>query len=433
MTQVIEKALAISKLLLNDSYFDTSTEAFDKMYSCWYDPDYGHLITKSDLEYCDVTVEDSPNKDLSAGERVTHHEDIVRPVSRYSNYSTRTHGPVNSTEAPSLVLPSGFRGQARQRLVHLHKGTVINPVDGSVFCQDNAFHVVLHTKFSSSDPQSWVFFSSHSAVVSQEYVKYRPSTSSAGEKQSMAKYRVHLALDADMGHVQFFQAAKHGCKSARMHYPWGSLLNLYLYRSPEASLEKRCYPEIIPIVPSNRQNYVPLLMGQTMQMITPDIFRVGYRPTEGKVQPLHHQLKVGARTGEYVFNYFRCRYPVGPTPELVFFEAKDSPRSGVVIVPAILKRDNDCYAVLHAPQDDCTIFVNNIDGFILRMDNDRMRVRSRRGWLDRAKSLKIESGHVTSIASSNYSAFDLKVRIMDKTRQRVQIKDLFNPDGCTTI
>jgi len=404
------------------------------MHGYWYDPDYGYLITKSDLEYCDVTVRDAPHSGLTTGERVTQHADILEPVRRYSNITAhQSYGPTYPTSTPTPILPSGYQGIARQRLVRLHKGSIINPMDGSVFCQDNAFNVTLHTRFSASDPQSWVFFSAHGAVVSREWLRDHPSPGHPGEKHSMAKYRIHLSPDANMGHVQFFQAAKHGAKTTRVPYPWGSLLNLYVYRSPEASLEKRCYPEILPVVPANRQNYVPLLMGQTMQMVIPNVYQVNYRPTEGKVQTLQHQLKVDSRTGAYTFNYFRCRYPVGPTPELIFFDAKDSPRSGVVIVPAVIEENNERYAVLHSPQEDCTIFANNIDGFVLRMEHNRIKVQTRRGWLDRKQSLHIETGHITTMASSGYSAYDLKVRIMDKTRQIIRIRNLFDPNGCDTI
>lgn len=424
----------ICKLLLNVGVILFSTKVLDIVYQPYY-LDY-YPLDISDVEYCEVAARDVAIKGdaLIVGEKVVQYKDLLQTT---YNIASRRNLPYSTNSGlHSRLTDMGYSGNIAEHVVQVHDDdTIVNPDNGAVVYRDEAFILKLTSFYSVNDPQSWVFFSSSNAVVNQHKSKCnRNPRGYAGYCVRFDKYRIHLHNNADIGHVQFFQAARGGARYSSHTYPFGTLLNLYVYRTNKEELKKKCYPAILPVVPGGRQTFVPLMPQQKMQLIVPKPYIVTFMPDQKEVPPLRCALKTKSHFSGYRFSYFDCKRPVEASPQLIFFEAKDSPRQGVVIIPPIDPTEHGNYAILHEPMDDVRIHCNNIVGFILRLSEDRFQVdRRKEGWLDYGRSLLIESGYKFNVPNTGYKAYDLRVRIMDKTKPIVTIKDLFNPNGCTTI
>lgn len=443
-TECVAKSIAtpfvVYKLLLEVLAIPLSiAKAFDGMTP--YFPDH-ECLNIDDVEYCDVKARDvlASGDALTVGEKIIQHKDLPRQmqVSRptYDLFSRRDF-PHYSANAPlqRRIPVAGYRGTITEHVVHLKDDTLVNPPDGAVVYRDDAFFLSLFSFYSQKDPHSWVFFSATGAVVKQYAKKSKDDPEGRrGQRATWEKFRVHLTPNADVGHVQFFQAASGGARYSTRTYPWGTLLNLYVYRTTKEKGAKRCYPAILPVVPDARQNFVPLLPQQKMQLIVPEQYNVTFNSGHGEVPPLHYALKTESHFPGFRCNYFNCRRPIEGQPQLIFFDAKDCPRQGTVIIPPIQPTEDGDYAILHEPMDDVRVYCNNIDGFILRSQEDRFRVEQRRAtWLDCGRSLLIESGYKLNVPNTGYEAYDLRVRIMDKTKPIIRIRNLFSSNGCQTV
>lgn len=396
------------------------------------DDDWGYGIVVTRPEYCDVEVLDVEvqGDPLIVGEKVTLYEDLTyHSANSSANLTQYPQLPYYTRNVP-VTRPLGHRGYAREHLVDVRDGTVMNPRNGAVVCRDDAFIVSLTSFFASRDPQSWIFFTSTGVLANRYKMKDKFNPSNQSERMSYHQYRVWLESNAEMGHLQFFQSAQGGAHNSQGVFPWGTLLNFYIYRTPEANLEGRCYPPILPVAPRGRQNFVPLLPGQQMQLILPQQYKWSFKADDGDCPPLALKEKTKAVMGGWQCNYFICRRSPDASPQLVFFEATDSPRKGCVIVPPVEERADGRYAILHEPMDDMILFCNNIDGFVLRSQQDRLKVDKRKGWLDKQRSLMVECGYRFHLHS--YEFFDLRVRILDKTKTMLKVNHLFDPDACTT-
>ena len=424
--------LLIFKLLLSVfAILFSAIKALDDMYVpyCYYEYEPLEL---ADIKYCDVAAKDVAISGdyLTSGEAVVKHRDLIQEAYDKANRRNSSY-PLNRS-----LKESGYTGNIAEHVIPIDDNNEItNPTNGAVVCRDEAFTLKLMSFYSLKDSESWVFFSSSDTVVNQYQSKtVRNPKGYTGDCMRLDKYRIHLHHKANMGHVQFIQSARGGARYSRNTYPWGTLLNLYIYRDYSGGLKHKCYPSILPVVPLGRQSFVPLVPSQRMQLIVPSTYRVTFTPDEKTVPPLRYTLKTRSNFSDFRLNHFDCVRPVEASPQLIFFEAKDSPRQGSVIIPPIFPTDHGDYAILHEPMDDVVIYCNNISGFILRLSEDRLNIGQRKsGWLDYGRSLLIESGYRLKVPDTGYNAYDLQVRIMDNSKSILKIKDLFNSNGCTTL
>ena len=440
MTTPIVRILAISRALLKAAllpivlfqvlrecgnmnlpfgYYDEDDRVKDEwlFYGINPEPQYS-AVQILDVE-CDE--DDDP---LLGFERVVHHDDLKEQTYTTHLPSTRRIGFTISSDYPSS---KKVADAVKSHVVSLTKGKLMDPADGSAVVSADSFELVLSGKHHLDDPQSWRFFAATGLDVFNCGHKENIYKDNRAERWAFDKYRMNLRPGTEAGVVQFFQSARQGSKNRNGQFPYGSLLNLYVYRGPEARMGDSFYPPVISVMPRHKQTYVPLQTNQVLQVVTPANYKVEALnvPSLPAVKMIHrHPASVEA----YHCTYFKCnRQPVDSYP--VVFQAQDMDVRGLVIVPPIETHHGKRYAILHAPMDGLILHTAGVDGFIFRTSENIFQ--GRHLYLDSTFKLKIESGPYRFTAPPNHEGYDLKVVVMDKTLSRIQIRNLLKADVCT--
>lgn len=375
----------------------------------------------NNVELTDVKSADSdPLLDL---EKVTTYEEITNWYSNYrnSNYTPNRAIGYNTNR----VKNDSLRKSVVDHLLFSETGGFVNPKSGTVFCQTDDVRLMLTSKVSKEEILSWRYFCSKNLNVI--WGGERVAEQQRGYNQVMQKLRIRLKLGCDWGFVQFFQSAKNGAENTRGTFPYGSLLTYYFFKGPKIKLGDKVYPPLVSIArPLTRQTYVPMCVGQSLNVILPSSCNFTSKII-GVASPLEEQM-CHLSTEAYHCHLFDYIVDIEKSCPL-FFMAKDSGLQGIIIIPPIEKEGNKRYAVIESPLSDFVLYLNNIDGVIFR--DAEGHFTDRYAYLDRVtKRLKIVSKIVLHRKKECGNLYDLRVDFVDLHCPRIKISNLFDENAC---
>jgi len=393
------------------------------------------------LHYSAVQLHDvasAGKDDLLDCEKVVRYEDLTPWRATCGNWRNSTTssqhigytGSTGSTGSTSLgYTPStsytGYR-TADQYLQKSSSGAFLNPSNDSVFCTQDSFRLMLTSRVADGDIEAWRYFASKGLDVFWCGEKVKGASTPGGRRQIIQKLRATLKHGHTVGFLQLFQAAKEGIENSKGRHPYGSLATYFVYRGPERELADKVFPPFVSVFPQARQTYIPMQLGQTLQVILPELYTLSM--WDNMTQSSLRKISCCKTLGKFDCHYFNYVQDI-PDGYPIFFAARDSSNQGTVIVPPIEEREDRRYAVLHAPMSTMILYVNGIDGIIFRTIDDKFK--DRHVYLDRTFNLQVESHYRFShVSDSQKQSYDLRVRISDKTLTQIQICDLFDGNAC---
>ena len=388
-------------------------------------------IHYSAVEITEVEANGDP---LTGAEHFVRHDDLMPRTRIMANspadYDTYQYGPPRRNLTDWRTVDDG--DVFKRHVVDMIRGKLMNPPNGAVVYHNDSFDLRMCSHHSLRDTESWVFFGCKDLDVwcgPQTQRVSLKAVSEGGEaeytKFKSQHYRLALKTGVRHGFLQFFQGARYGAKTSKGLLPYGELKTIFIYRTTERHVNQRNYPPLVPVVPTSHQTYVPLLPDQTLQVIMPDTYNINYSDNGGfqgiKAIGAYHTAM------DKICTYFQCNFtPTQIFP--IFLEARDASRQGVVIIPPIHRHRDGVYAVVHNPLEGIELYTNGVDGFIFRTTQNLFE--NHHHFLDKQHKLNIESKQRYMSPNSIYEAYDVRLRIMDKSKRKIQITNLRDPDVC---
>lgn len=427
--------------------YDSSDTSKTKIYqqqgsnSVYYPEDshFGYYCGPKDVIYADVSVtEPVINSILTTGEKVVTHGDYVRqPIINNYPYQNR-HTSYGSTNYSYKGLPDPQRARSvvgtslinkktipfGSQVAEMAHGRLWNPLNNSVVYTDSSFTLAIGAKNKKIDKCGLQFFASTGVDVSFMNSITKACSSDDDEVFNYNKYRVRLKDHKSIGHIQFFQGAKRGIRYQNAMLPYGSIINIFIYRN-KSYLTINHLP-IVNVSPVEIQTFVPLRAGQTMQIVLPKSYAVD--KLKSKSYPtIDFKGSAPSNIDGYICHYFYALSQLCIDSIPIFFNALDCPKKGIIVVPPVETVDGKRYAVLYNPLSHLEIYTSDIDGIIFRT---KKPLNSHRAlWLDHQTDLKLEKS--MELKGLTGTVYETKVSI-DSSINRLCIFDLLNDNGCTT-
>jgi len=386
------------------------------------DPDYGTE------QFAVVEIVDDLTVSLRDGTKFIFFRDMKPRHTVHSVFTDRLlPAAYRPTRRNSVSIDSSLFRIAPPDLVSTNEKRVVNPKDGAVFIGTDEVQVSMISTIPRQQLHAWQMFT-HSRLEYDIDYKSRPHVKE--NKHILQRWNLRLRDGFDFGHLQLMVGASE-LKVQNNAYPQGKLRTFFFFSNSKQFQDKSIYPPMICVVPQARQTYVPLEVGQIMQIVLSDAIRL--EPDASLQRHAIRRFKDEiACTNKHVCVYYRCEARP-QTIEPIFFALKNPPSGpGVIIVPTIELIQGEPYVVLQNPMSEFTLYCNGIKGFILRSQDAKVTtVGHRTGeWLDRKYQLRIESRITWTQAEESAPHYDVRVRLLQKSKMTLNIKKLYDPNGC---
>lgn len=410
--------------------FDCNELMMNRYYSGYSDDSY--FCTGK--EYSEVLLEDLASDDLLGNESVTTHDEIYPKKSIFGSYTPSNNSgySVQSNDHLGSLTSDKTEGYSRfslangvaSKAIKLVCFATTNPADGSVIVCNEAFKINFGFKQLHGDRGGWEVFSADGLMVHLYDDKL-------GIKEdhdfSIRKFTIQLKQNAAFGHLQFIQTNRHGMFIANKNYPYRSIINIYVYRRPVPIPYDNVFPYIYTLIPKGDITFMPMMDRQKLQIITPCNVGLQYKEKQDGFTYITSNLD---KTENYKCTYYNYEESLNKDIAAIVTQQLDSPSESqrVIVIPKIeLNTHKERYAVVNAVFEEFTVCCNSIDGIIFR--DCQSRSFKPRTFLDNQMNLKVES-FVNLTGIDGKTAFELKVRIVNRAKKTLTIKNLFGENGC---
>lgn len=297
---------------------------------------------------------------------------------------------------------------------------LVNPQDNDGIVCSSKIDISFYSKISKSETKCWDLFYSSGASIEKIYEN---TYDLEDFRRHAVRYNVTLFDDQEYGFVQFIQLAKDGCtvRTDSDHYEYSEIINVFVFpmnRGADVQTISTDYPPVLTVIPSSKQIFAPILIGQKIQIIVPNRFTL-QNNHQNCIKLLHSSASHGytiytlKTTSEVMTNLY------------LFVSHKDDHRC--IVLPPIISEQNGRNCLLHEPMlDSAVLYCNNIDGFILSTQKS-LDIKPA-AFLDDRGEFWVESVCHFQQANSSYGAYRVAVKIKNTNREVLSFKEIFTPN-----
>lgn len=303
----------------------------------------GGGIVRTKLAYSKVKLEDAGTS--LSNERVLLHKDLTRNHRKHSTSTTYDYD--YEIDRPAQM--------------YLDPVKIVSPPDSAsiILQKDKKFDLSLISSAGVEDKIVWDVFSSCGVSVTPK--SYHAND---GDHRSLItqNYEIGLKEGEKLGYLQFLSVAD-DVKYRDQEFDAGMLITFCFFKHLNLHT-KYPYPPIYPIVTSSKVTYAPMLLGQTIQIISPINSKITY---SDKTKTSVLKRKGEGTNGLYKFVTFTCQRVV-ESNETIYIQSKDEMGKNItsaVIVPCLEKMGGKLYPVIVKPLADFKIYCYNISGMIV--------------------------------------------------------------------